>query len=207
MNRIVTLPDVISEQATGTAILESSGEIIFGGFDGGSSGAMAFVDPAGHWEVQPVFKVQERGHWLLQIQANLDFIDKVAKRAGGGCKLVVAYEEARKNPRFGTKNNFVNGRNEEFWRVLLSMAGIDNVSVDPKTWQGVCLKGIAIADTKDRACEYIRRHCAGTEWLDDYNKAPREAIVDAMCIALWNRDRYQLNQSSSSNSSPSTGLP
>jgi hypothetical protein len=204
MNPVVPLTDVVSERATGTETFAGS---VFGGFDGGSSGAMVFVDQSGHWAVQPVFKVQVRGHWLLQIDANLDFIDTVAKRAGGRNNLVVAYEEARKNPRFGTKNNFVNGRNEEFWRVLLSAEGINNVSVDPKTWQSVCLKGITLADTKDRAYEYIRRRCPETEWLDAYNKAPREAIVDAMCIALWCRDHHQLNQSSSSNSSPSTGLP
>ncbi len=163
---------------------------VYVGIDGGSSGAVAAVDETGAWQVALVAAVQERGHWLLSVDQNLEFLRLAVAKAGGLDNVLVAYEQSRKNPMFGSKNNFVNGRNEEFWRVLLTVKGFRHCSVDPKTWQSVCLKGINSTDTKVRAREYIRRMCPETTWLDCYNKAPREAIVDAMCIALWCKASY-----------------
>jgi hypothetical protein len=159
--------------------------------DGGSSGAMAFCGPDGKWHVQVVSIFKDRRHWLLSVDANLAFLQRMEELAGGRENIVLAYERSRKNFKFGLNNTHVNGRNEEFWRVLLSVQKIQHCSVDPKSWQCVCFKGITGTDTKARAREYIRRRCPGTEWLDAYNKAPREAIVDAMCIALWCKDRHQ----------------
>jgi hypothetical protein len=141
--------------------------------------------------VRMVTKVRRRTHWLLGVPENLAYLDSLLVKAGGPDKVVVAYEQTRKNKRFGTRNNYVGGRNEEFWRVLLSVRELTFASVDPKSWQSVCFRNIAPGHSKDRAREYVRQRCPETDWLDSYNKAPREAIVDAMCIALWCRDRYQ----------------
>jgi hypothetical protein len=164
--------------------------LVFGGIDGGSSGAMAFLRENGSWDVTVVSIVREGSHRLLAINDNLHFIEKAALSAGGRQNLVVAYEKTRKNPMFGTKNNYVSGRNEEFWRVLLTLQQISHYAVDPKTWQSLCFRDIDLPDTKDRAREFLRRRCPATDWLDSYNKAPREAIQDAMCIALWCRYRH-----------------
>lgn len=143
-----------------------------------------------NWDARLVTKVKIRTHWLLNVRENQAFLDSLVEKAGGPGKLVVAYEQARKNKQFGTRNNYVNGRNEEFWRVALTERNLTFASVDPKSWQSVLLKGIPAGDSKDRARDYIRQRCPNTGWLDSHNKAPREAIVDAMCIGLWCRDMY-----------------
>ena len=165
----------------------------FVGIDGGSSGAFAASRDLVTWDVKLVATVWDRGHRLLDVAANLDYLKSLSLHEGGPNELVVAYEQSRKNPKFGVKNAHVNGRNEEFWRVLLSMTEVPFLSVDPKTWQSVCFKDIPGTDTKERAREYVTKRCPNTGWLDDYNKAPREAIVDAMCITIWLFDHYQAN--------------
>jgi hypothetical protein len=172
------------------------------GIDGGSSGkAVSTVDFL-NWDVHDLGTVWLGGHRLLSVETNLEILNTVAFKAGGLQNVFVAYEQSRKNPRFGTKNNFVNGRNEEFWRVVLSISKVRFVSVDPKTWQSVCLKDITLSDTKERAREYLRRRCPSTDWLDAYNKAPREAIQDAMCIALWCRAQHLSSPATPASSAP-----
>jgi hypothetical protein len=158
------------------------------GIDGGTSGGAALWNGTS-WETHVVVKEKIGCHWLLSIEGNIEMLTSLVNKAGGPANVVVAYEQARKNPMFGSKNNYVNGRNEEFWRVILQMLDLEHCSVDPKTWQ-VCLKGIALEDPKDRAREFIRRRCGETAWLDSLTKASREAVVDAMCIALWCGDQY-----------------
>lgn len=151
---------------------------------------MAALHENGEWQVCTVATTWLGTHRLLSVGRNLSAIHDIATKAGGMDRVVVAFERSRKNPRFGTKNNYVNGRNEEFWRVVLLFLQARFCSVDPKTWQSLCFPGAEGARTKDRARSYVDRHCPGTGWLDDFNKAPREAIVDAMCIALWCRAQY-----------------
>lgn len=151
----------------------------------GSSGAWAKLGADGQWEARVVSWDPVDGHRLMNVEKNLADLDTLIAKAGGPDKLIVAYEKSRKNRRYGVVNNFTNGRNEEFWRVLLAMRKIRAIPVDPKTWQAYCFKGIPGREPKPRAREFIRRHCPGTEWLEDINKAPRLGIVDAMCIALW----------------------
>jgi len=181
-------------------------EPYIGGTDGGSSGASAFLSPAGEWHVQTVFAAAEKGHRLLSVDENEAYLDAMAARAGGFDRLVIAYELSRKNKMFGYVNNFTNGRNEEFWRVLLRMKRIRCIAVDPKTWQCKTSKGIRGPGPKDRAREYIRQRCPGTDWLDSYNKAPREAIVDAMCIALWCKDYWLVKGPAGFASARATGI-
>lgn len=160
-------------------------------YDNGTSGASAGSVDLVEWDVRLVSKLKIRTHWLLDVRDNLAYLDALLKKAGGPENVIVAYEQNRKNKRFGTRNNFVNGRNEEFWRVVLTERNLTFASVDPKSWQSVLFKDIPSGDPKDRAREYIRRRCPETGWLDSYNKAPREAIVDAMCIGMWCRDMYR----------------
>lgn len=159
------------------------------GIDGGTSGSFALWTGTS-WETYLVVKEKVGTHWLLSVEANMEILKSLVAKAGGPANVVVAYEKARKNTKFGTRNNFVNGRNEEFWRVLLAREKLECHAVDPKTWQAVCLKGIAGEDPKDRAREYIRRRYGDMPWLDSCTKAMREAFVDAMCIALWCGDLH-----------------
>jgi hypothetical protein len=161
------------------------------GIDGGRSGAWASVDEAGNWLVHLSATEEVDGHTLLSVSGNLAILRQHTAEAGGQGNIVAVYEQCRRNPAFGCKNNFTNGRHEEFWRVFFSLQSVKHRSVDPRTWQSVCLKGIDWPDTKERAREYIRRRCPSVDWLDDYGKARREAIADAMCIALWCKDQYQ----------------
>jgi hypothetical protein len=160
------------------------------GYDNGTSGGSADSADLIHWEVRRVTKVRRGTHWLLDVLPNLAYLDSLLLKAGGPGNVVIAYEQTRKNKRFGTRNNYVSGRNEEFWRVLLTGRNVTFASVDPLSWQNVCFKDIPPGDSKDRAREYVRRRCPECAWLDSYAKAPREAFVDAMCIALWCHDRY-----------------
>src|SRR5579862_4133973 len=156
-------------------------KLYFLGYDNGTSGGSAGSNDLRNWDVRRVTKVRRRKHWLLGVPENLAYLDALLEKAGGPANVVVAYEQNRENNHFGTKNNFVNGRNEEFWRVILSVRNVTFASVDPLSWQSVCFKNIPPGDSKDRAREYVRRRCPETGWLDSYGKARREAYVDAMC--------------------------
>jgi hypothetical protein len=155
--------------------------------DGGAGGALTTVFKDGTWVAYPVQLTRERGHRKLDVHGNLSLLNSVARRAGGRDRVFVVYERSRQNPLFGIKNSFVNGQNEEFWRVVLTLGGFRFGSVDPKTWQAYCFKGIAGPGPKDRALKFVRQNCVDLGWLEAYTKALRCGIADAACIALWSR--------------------
>jgi len=161
--------------------------ITYIGIDGGSSGAMAALYPDLTWEAHPVLftRIEET---FLSVLGNLRLIEAIAKRAGGIDKIQIVYERCRKNTGFGTRNNFVNGRNDEFWRVLLEAKGLPCAPVFPRTWQDPCLGRGGDVDTKVRALSFVQSRCSDLAWLDKFNKIQRGGIVDAMCIALWAKD-------------------
>jgi hypothetical protein len=163
------------------------------GIDGGRYGAMAALYPDHTWEVHPVL-VGGVEEVMLDVKGNYRLIEAMAAKAGGMDRIKVAYERCRKNPMFGYKNNFVNGRHDEFWRVLLEANSVPCVPVFPRTWQDPCLGRGGALDTKERALNYVRSCCRDLGWLDDFNKVQREGIVDAMCIALWAKDHAEAPQ-------------
>lgn len=159
--------------------------------DGGVTGALAFLFPDGTWEGYPVVVGMDRGHRVLDVMGNLRLLQSIAARAAKMDRVFVVYERAGQNRTFGFRNSFINGRNDEFWRVLLTLGGFRFASVDPKTWQTACgiKKGSANQvegeTTKQRALNFLRRNHPNLEWLDDYTDAQQSGIVDAMCMALW----------------------
>jgi hypothetical protein len=153
--------------------------------DGGVSGEIVAMFNRTCWRVHRVAVTRENGRPVLDIKKNLAFLDAIAERAGGRQRLFVVYERSRQNTMFGVKNSFANGRNEEFWRVLLTLGEFQFASVDPKTWQAYCFKGIAEGKPKPRALKFVQRNCPDLGWLESHTKAERLGIVDAMCIALW----------------------
>lgn len=159
------------------------------GIDGGASGAIAALYPDSSWEAYPVaVACDEEGERRLSVPGNLRTLESIARRWGGYDNIHVCYERCRKNPLFGTRNNFANGAYDEFWRVLLEARGIPGKPVFPRTWQDSCLGRSGEGDTKQRAVAYIKARVENLEWLQNFNKAQRVGIVDAMCIALWARD-------------------
>ncbi|HYG33708.1 MAG TPA: hypothetical protein VEC99_02925, partial [Clostridia bacterium] len=95
----------------------------FIGIDGGRYGALAALYPDLTWEAYPVL-VGDGEEIMLDVQGNYRLLESMAARAGGVDKIQVVYERCRKNPMFGYRNNFVNGRHDEFWRVLLEAKGL-----------------------------------------------------------------------------------
>jgi hypothetical protein len=157
------------------------------GIDGGITGALAAVHPDETWQLKPVAVVDCGKDPLLDVSANFAFIQEVAQRAGGLTNLVVVFEHAKKNPIFGAKGNFANGRHTEFWRVLLTFAGISFAWVDPNTWQADVFRGIAGADTKTKARLYIEQRYPAVKLEEFKSRSQLEGLRDAMCIATWAR--------------------
>ena len=157
------------------------------GRDGGITGALAALHPDESWQLKPVAVVDCGKDPLLDVPANLAFIQEVAQRAGGLPNLVVVFEHAKKNPLFGAKGNFANGRHTEFWRVLLSFAGIAFSWVDPNTWQADVFRGIAGADTKTKARLYLEQRFPAATLAEFNGRSRLEGLRDAMCIAAWAR--------------------
>jgi hypothetical protein len=157
------------------------------GIDAGSSGAIAALHPDLTWQAYPVLATREE-ETFLSVAGNYALLESIAARAGGMDNIQVVYERGRKNTGFGTRNNFVNGRHDEFWRVLLKVKGVPCFPIFPRTWQDPCLGRGGSIDTKVRALAYVRSRNNNLGWLDEFNKVKREGIVDAMCIAHWARD-------------------
>jgi hypothetical protein len=162
-----------------------------GALDGGVSGGFTGRLPDGTWDAHPVVVAMERGRRVLDVLGNLQMLRSFAERAGGIDRVLIVYEAAGQNQIFGWRNSFVIGRNDEFWRVLLTLGGFRYASVHPNTWQTACgikstkRKDRKEKDTKPKALAFVRKHCGALEWLDKFTKVQQSGIVDAMCIALW----------------------
>ena len=155
------------------------------GIDGGVSGAFATLYPDGSWEVHPAVVGRWNEDRVLDIPGNMKILEGMADKAGGFKNIFVAYERARKNKKFGIYNLFQIGRNDEFWRVSLTLRNVQFCDVDPRTWQCFCWGARGKGNTRLRALAYVQRRVPNSGWLNDYNKEQRKGIVDAMCIALW----------------------
>lgn len=157
------------------------------GIDNGVTGAFAALFPDDSWQQAPVCLTECGREKLLDIGGNLEFLNQVAARAGGRDRLVVVCEESPKDPRFGARGNYANGRSGEFWRVLLTLNGFSFAWVSARIWQRDILRGIVGSNTKEMARLFLaQRYPAQT--LDEVRNAEkREAIRDAMCVAIWAR--------------------
>jgi hypothetical protein len=122
--------------------------------DNGVTGAFALMRPDETWEVAPVKIIDCGKEKLLDIHGNLEFIRRAAEAAGGPGELVVVCEESPKNPLFGAKGNYANGRHGEFWRVLLTVTGFSFAWISPRIWHGDVLHGIVGDDTKKMAASF-----------------------------------------------------
>jgi hypothetical protein len=153
------------------------------GIDNGTSGAIALLTPSGAVLCEPVL-VQDLGkEKLLDIAGNLELLQQMI---GGAAQVLVVFEQAQITPQFGYKNNYTNGRNNEFWRVLLTLARIPFTWVNPQRWQREMFSGIRGDDTKEMADLVRRQRFPGLD-LSRHTKIEISGINDAICIALWAR--------------------
>jgi hypothetical protein len=99
----------------------------------------------------------------------------------------VVYEQSQINPYFGHKSNHTNGKNGEFWRVLLSTEKIPFSWVNPKQWQKDMFRAIRGRDTKVMA-DLVRKQRFPNLDCTGFDKTELEGVNDALCIALWARE-------------------
>jgi len=158
------------------------------GIDNGYTGAVAAIAPDGNLTHRPV-AVEELGNdRFLDVRANLAIVEDFLATFGvAKGEAFVAYEQSRKNPRFGAIGNFINGKNGEFWRVLLAMGQLPHCSVNPQTWQRQMFAGVRGLDTKAMAALVVRQRFPAIDY-GDYTAEERRGVNDAILIALWARE-------------------
>lgn len=155
------------------------------GIDNGKTAAIARIGVDGTLLCEPVITQGLGGETLLDVDGNLHLLRQMIATSGD-CKekVIVVFEQAQITPKFGYKNNYTNGRNNEFWRVLLTMAGIPFTWVNPRKWQNRMFADIRGDDTGEMAA-LVRRQQFPTLDVSRYTKIQIEGINDAICIALW----------------------
>ena len=158
------------------------------GIDNGYSGGLAAIGPDGKLTHRPV-TVQELGNdRFLDVRGNLAIVENFLATFGVAKEQAfVAYEQSRKNPKFGAIGNFINGKNGEFWRVVLAMGQFPHCSVNPQTWQRQMFAGVRGLDTKAMAALVVQQRFPTVDY-GDYNAEERRGVNDAILIALWARE-------------------
>ena len=125
---------------------------------------------------------------LLGISQTVEMLHEILTISGVPKALtLVVFEQSPITPLFGAKNNFINGQNNEFWRVLLTLTGFPFCWVNPKVWQKHVFQGIRGSNTKAMA-ELVRKQRFPNLDLKGFNASQREGINDALCIGLWARE-------------------
>jgi hypothetical protein len=123
----------------------------------------------------------------MNIEKNLALLREMVAASGVlPHQAMIVFEQAQITPQFGYKNNYTNGRNNEFWRVLLTMAKIPFTWANPRKWQIVMFADIRGDDTKQMA-DLVRRQRFPNLDLGGFTKIQIGGINDAICIALWAR--------------------
>jgi hypothetical protein len=160
------------------------------GIDIDLRGAIAGIGPDGRVMHHPVM-VQELGNdRFLDVNGNQAILDGFAAHFGVAKEEVfVAYEQSRKNPKFGTIGNFVMGKNGEFWRVLMAKSGYSHCSVNPQTWQKHVFQGVRGLDTKAMAALVVQRRFPSVTY-GQYTAEQIKGINDSILIALWARENH-----------------
>jgi hypothetical protein len=162
-----------------------SGQKAFIGIDNGFTGAIACLRPDGNIVCHPVAVTDLGKERLLDRDANRNLLHQMFAFAGVQPQnILVVYEQCQPNPLFGSKNNFTNGKNGEFWRLLLSFEEVPFRWVNPQQWQRWIFRGIRGKKTKPMA-DLVRRQRFPSLDLDGYNATQMEGVNDAICLALF----------------------
>lgn len=162
------------------------------GADNGVSGAMAAIHDDQILKVSFTPIVEIGTHRRLDAGGIVKWIDDAACRLNKRIptdQITLTIEQAQKNPGFGTKTNYSQGVSHGQWMAIAELTYLKHHYVNPKTWQSVVFKdfrGIAKGNTKGAAIEAVKRNFPSQfKTLIFKNQAEREAICDAICIALW----------------------
>jgi hypothetical protein len=158
------------------------------GIDGGYTGAMAALCPDGTVLHHPAI-VQDLGKdKCLDVRANREILrGMITSSRVTDSDVLVAFELSTKNPAFRASNNYTNGKNGEFWRVLLTLEELPFVWVHPQVWQGHVFRGLHGDDTKAKAALTVQQRFPRLSY-GDYKVEEIRGTNDAICIALWSRE-------------------
>ena len=161
------------------------------GIDNDCSGAIAALSREGKFVLlEPVRITKDGRRLLLDIPGNQAILKQISTLAGGNSEVMVVCEKQQLNPGFGAKTASAGGRNAEFWRVLTALMGLAHSTLHARTWQAGLLNVFRDSltprpDTKKTAELYIADRYPDLDLKSRYNAKQREAITDAMCLALW----------------------
>ncbi len=157
----------------------------FIGIDNGFTGGIACLLPDGNVLTRPVSVIDLGKERLLDLDRNREWLRAMIDLADVDRQNILAvFEQCQPNPKFGARNNFTNGKNGEFWRLLLSLEGIPFRPVNPQQWQKWIFRGIRGDDTKAMA-NLVRLQRFPKLDFTRYNRTQVEGVNDAICIALW----------------------
>jgi hypothetical protein len=167
------------------AAVETSTAFI--GIDNGITGAIACITPQCEVLCESAVFQDLGKEKLLDVDRNFALLEGMIAATGlPKQRVIVVFEQSQIFPKIGPRNNYTNGRHNEFWRVLLTMAKIPFTWVNPQVWQKVVFHGIRGDDTKQMA-DLVRRQRFPTLNLDNYTRIQVGGINDAVGIALWAR--------------------
>jgi hypothetical protein len=162
----------------------SDSQILYIAIDNGFTGAVAALLPNNQPVFHPVCVDDFGKDRYLNIRANLENLERILEQAKCSKeRSLVLVEKFQPNPKFGT-NNFVNGRNEEFWRMLLTEHRFPFKWVFAKSWQAHLFAGVRGKNTALKARMILEQRFP-TLSLKNFTVPQREGISDAILISLW----------------------
>lgn len=154
----------------------------FVGIDNGVTGAVAVIHYTGAVDFWPTPTRSTGGDTRIDARA-------LSALLAGLTNPHVVYEQGQKQPKFGTKGNFANGRSDGVLETVIELLlTVPYLPVNPKTWQSVVFKDMrrADADTKAAAIEFCRRTFPTLDLLRTPRcKGADPNIADALCMAWW----------------------
>ena len=157
------------------------------GIDNGFTGAMALLDQNQIF-CRPVPVINLGKYRLLDVSGCTELLQEMIAMAQTPLENVLAvFEQSSIVPKFGAKNNYLNGQNNEFWRVLLFSNKVPFAWVNAQEWQKHIFAGIRGTNTAAKA-ELVRRQRFPNYNVSGLKKSEIEGVNDALCIALWARE-------------------
>jgi len=151
---------------------------LFIGIDPGISGALVALDQDGlfmDWTLMPVVdnRVDGRGvHEFLSAYSEYT--------------PMCALEQVAAMPGQGVSSMFKFGESVGIVRGVIHALKVPLLEVRPRAWQlATCGP---IEGSKEKAVAYAMDRYPGLDWPK--NKSHRSALADALCMALWLRQRH-----------------
>lgn len=163
------------------------------GIDNGFKGAASCLTDDNRIYCRPVRVLDLGEERFLDVDGNRELIRDLLVAAGVTRDQILAvFENAQPNPEFGAHNNFTNGRNREFWRLILTLEQIPFIWVTPRRWQDHVFAGMPGYRSKKKNTKamaaMLRKQLFPQFDTSGYNQEEREGLNDAILIAVWARE-------------------